>query len=413
MNLTKKYLLNLSKKDQDHLLSAMKEGARLWNDLVYICRNEYKQGRWITAVELQKQVQSQYNLHSDIITSLCQRIDSNRKTARIMIKQNPKFKYPYKKKEEVTISGKNRQILNNNYLSLNKNIKIKIDDSIDLSKCTMFHIVHKKSTFYLYMPEEQPEAEIKSTGVQCAIDMGEIHAIATICTNSDKLILTGRVARSFKRFRNKSHAKLNKDMKKCQRDSRRHKRLIKAKDKLSKKSKNKLRNFYHHLTNKFVETCIDNNVDTVYLGNLKNIGQNTKRRLRHESRQKMSQFEVGTIRDLVSYKCEMLGIKVEVVSEKWTTQTCPACGKRYKPKGRVYKCSKCGFVGHRDIVGCYNILSNDVEIDLSLIDGKIRGRHPIKISTQKRSRRFRLNPCISDNISSLSNQESPQFIAGE
>ena len=39
------------------------------------------------------------------------------------------------------------------------------------------------------------------------------------------------------------------------------------------------------------------------------------------------------------------------------SQTCPRCMRRYKPKGRTYRCPACGFVTHRDAVGCANILS--------------------------------------------------------
>jgi putative transposase len=47
-------------------------------------------------------------------------------------------------------------------------------------------------------------------------------------------------------------------------------------------------------------------------------------------------------------------MKVELQDERYTSQTCPACGKRHKPKNRIYKCS-CGFQFHRDAVGSINI----------------------------------------------------------
>ncbi|HKC74809.1 MAG TPA: zinc ribbon domain-containing protein [Chloroflexota bacterium] len=39
------------------------------------------------------------------------------------------------------------------------------------------------------------------------------------------------------------------------------------------------------------------------------------------------------------------------------TKTCPSCGRRYKAKGRMYRCRnpRCGFVFHRDGVGAINI----------------------------------------------------------
>jgi len=55
------------------------------------------------------------------------------------------------------------------------------------------------------------------------------------------------------------------------------------------------------------------------------------------------------------YKWEKLGLKYVPQEESYTSKTCPACGSRKKPTGREYKC-KCGFVGHRDLVGATNIL---------------------------------------------------------
>jgi Putative transposase DNA-binding domain len=37
---------------------------------------------------------------------------------------------------------------------------------------------------------------------------------------------------------------------------------------------------------------------------------------------------------------------------------CPECGHRHKPKGRVWHCRKCGFRGHRDLVGSVNMHEN-------------------------------------------------------
>lgn len=63
------------------------------------------------------------------------------------------------------------------------------------------------------------------------------------------------------------------------------------------------------------------------------------------------------IRKFVEYKAQAEGIAVKLVDERYTSQTCPTCGNRHKPKGRNYRCPSCGFSGHRDQVGQINILS--------------------------------------------------------
>src|SRR5205085_994881 len=61
------------------------------------------------------------------------------------------------------------------------------------------------------------------------------------------------------------------------------------------------------------------------------------------------------IRDLKD-KAAMEGIEVVEVDERGTSSTCLACRRRVpKPRGRTFRCTFCGFSGHRDLVGAANI----------------------------------------------------------
>jgi len=71
----------------------------------------------------------------------------------------------------------------------------------------------------------------------------------------------------------------------------------------------------------------------------------------------MSRWNHGKISDYVEYKAAAEGIVVELVDEHHTSQTCPNCEHRHKPRGREYCCPACGFQAHRDVVGQVNILS--------------------------------------------------------
>ncbi|MCB0082702.1 MAG: transposase, partial [Caldilineaceae bacterium] len=51
------------------------------------------------------------------------------------------------------------------------------------------------------------------------------------------------------------------------------------------------------------------------------------------------------------------GMRVVVQDERYTSQTCPNCQNRHKPRGRNYRCPSCGIQAHRDVVGQVNILS--------------------------------------------------------
>ena len=64
-------------------------------------------------------------------------------------------------------------------------------------------------------------------------------------------------------------------------------------------------------------------------------------------------------------KFESVGGITEVVSERYTSRTCPKCGniKKKSPKGRIYKCKKCKFEYDRDGVGAINIMKLNVSFN--------------------------------------------------
>jgi len=80
--------------------------------------------------------------------------------------------------------------------------------------------------------------------------------------------------------------------------------------------------------------------------------------LSKQTNQKISGWNHGKMRALITYKAAAEGITVTLQDEHYTSQTCPQCGHRHKPRGRVYTCGQCGFSGHRDVVGQINILSS-------------------------------------------------------
>ena len=91
------------------------------------------------------------------------------------------------------------------------------------------------------------------------------------------------------------------------------------------------------------------------IGDVRDIADGVKHGKQHN--QQSSQWNHGQMRQYITYKAEAEGIAVELVEEHYTTQTCPNCSKRHKPRGRRYTCGQCGFSTHRDVVGQINILS--------------------------------------------------------
>ena len=112
-------------------------------------------------------------------------------------------------------------------------------------------------------------------------------------------------------------------------------------------------------TSSLIGSCIEGEVSTIVIGDVKGIRADIN--YSSKSNQKLHQWLAGRIYDLIEYKAKSVGIKVKLQNEAYTSQTCPECGSRYKPKNRNYKCSECDFRYHRDGVGAINIWKKYLE----------------------------------------------------
>src|SRR5205823_9993408 len=137
--------------------------------------------------------------------------------------------------------------------------------------------------------------------------------------------------------------------------SRRRRRLIRSKKRQLRRLDQQLRDALHKQTTHLVSTLHRDGVQTVVIGDIRDIRAGTD--YGPTANQRLHQMPSGIVRHMLTYKAERVGMRVVLVDERYTTRTCPACRRRYKPKGRMYRCrnKQCGFVFHRDGVGAINI----------------------------------------------------------
>ena len=196
------------------------------------------------------------------------------------------------------------------------------------------------------------ETHTTTTGKEViGVDIGEIHPIVSH-NGQDTHIYNGRYIRSLYRHRNKVLAEFSQAIRRCKRHSKRWWKLTRRKWKRIRKVDKQIKDALHKHTTKFVKYCHAKGIGTIVLGDLTGIRNNIK--ARKKERQKLHQWAFSKIAELVTYKAKALGIKVKVIDEAYTSQTCPKCGNRKKPTNRNYTCN-CGFKYHRDGVGAINI----------------------------------------------------------
>jgi putative transposase len=187
-----------------------------------------------------------------------------------------------------------------------------------------------------------------------AVDLGEIHPVV-VSDEQQATIITCRERRHQQQGHAKRLAKLSKALSTKQKGSRRYKRLRAARTRMRARHKRIMRDMEHKISRAIVDVACERQAGTIAIGDVRDVADGVKHGKQHN--QQASQWNHGRIRQYITYKAQAEGIAVKLVDEHYTTQTCPNCSKRHKPRGRMYSCGRCGFSAHRDVVGAVNILS--------------------------------------------------------
>lgn len=120
----------------------------------------------------------------------------------------------------------------------------------------------------------------------------------------------------------------------------------------------------HCVTRAAVDWAVENKVGKFYVGKLDTLPKGRKkgkRRIKQVARN--NRWEMPTQVKYLDEKLELVGGEgTEEASEAFSSQTCPSCGRRHKPRNRAFHCKTskggCGWKGDRDEVGGVNFLSS-------------------------------------------------------
>lgn len=367
-----------SKKDLDYLFQCNKLSAEVWNLCLELDKNYQEQhGKPINRTELQKSTRKCVPLHSKNIQHVVHKYlfarDSMWKSIKAKHEDSHKVKLPYKYKKYFT-TGWDYQAIDIDYdkgvLRLKRSQIIKNGKRIIYPpiKCYVksipqniveIELVWRGRLMLVVKYKEQLEyLQIKSNN-SAAIDLGEIHSITSIDNNGNAIIITGRLMRSFKRFRNKEQSKLKSKMSKCTKYSNQWDKYNKAMQKLKYKTERKINDSIHKITKHYVDYCIMNDISKVYYGDLDSATRSTKGRINKHVGQKLQQFEHGELIKSLEVKLSRYGVELIKVKEYYTSQKCPNCKELNKTNSRNYVCKNCNYTQHRDVVGSINILNDN------------------------------------------------------
>jgi putative transposase len=273
-------------------------------------------------------------------------------------------KFPYHRRKFRTTIWKNTAIRRNGDVLVLSNgrgntpITIPIPDHLrDVLRFLEVRLVYDQRaghyTWHLVVengmqPKPAPGANI------VAVDLGEIHP-AVVGDEQEATIITCRERRHQSQGHAKRLGQIHRAIARKRKGSRRHKRLARAKARMKAKHQRVMRDLEHKISRAVVETALEQKAGTLVLGDVRDLADGVACGKVHN--QRMSQWDHGKLREDITYKAEAEGIAVKLEDESYTSQTCPQCGQRHKPKGRRFCCPACGFQAHRDVVGQVNILS--------------------------------------------------------
>lgn len=322
--------------------------------LVTYWRIVRKKGLFLSQYGMEKLCISN-QLHSHTSDAIVGNFYSSIKSANARKKAgSTKAKYPRRRKYFYKITWKSTAIkVKDGLLHLSNgkgNLALVISWQWDKPK--QVEIGWKKGKGYQLRATYLTTATASPTGEKvAAIDQGEVRT-ATVFDGENTTIYSGRLIRSRVRYRAKTIARLDAKISKTKSGSKKRKALVATKHRIIAKLGNQINDILHKQSSHLVSTLFKAGVQTVVIGDIRDIRNSIK--YGAKTNQKLHSWSFGKYRWMVEYKAEKLGMKVVLQDEAYSSQTCPACGKRHKPSGRTYTC-KCGFRFDRDGVGSYNI----------------------------------------------------------
>src|SRR5947209_11956717 len=384
-------LVNLSTGQFNRLKAAQMEAAHVWNE----CMQTHKQARlgqaiWPGEQDLRDLVKGRFALHSQSIQAIVRMFVTNIATTRTLRKEHPEMRmnYPWQEKRFYPVSWPAQAVSKEKgrvVLPMGKgrpSLVLPLDLPENSGACTLVW----NHGFELHVCIEVPQAEASPGEVQATVDLGEIHLAAVTTSTSKALMVTGRGIRSLKRQRNQQLGKIARKQSRCQKYSRRWKKLQRAKNKQCRRTERRIRDTRHKATRQVIDFCVENNTGSLFIGNPHGV-RNQDKGTHHN--QRMALWEYGKDIDYLTHKAKAAHIMSFTGSERGTSSRCPVCGHKHKPKGRNWTCRVCGFAGHRDLVGSVNMHFEAFDTHLKFP----RSFTYLRPGLSRRSRRADTPPC--------------------
>lgn len=216
----------------------------------------------------------------------------------------------------------------------------------------------KDNKYKINIVYDYKEQSLKSDNKQyCGIDLG-INNLMTVTSNKSgiqPLVINGRPLKSVNQYYNKKKSEYQSKLPNNKKTSKRI-------EKLSFKRDCKIQDYLHKATNKIIQFCLDNELNTIIVGY--NEFWKQKINIGKVNNQKFVQIPFEKMLFMLKYKCEMNGINITTHEESYTSKCSfldnEVISKHKKYLGKRVKRgmfrSYDGTLINSDVNGSYNII---------------------------------------------------------
>ena len=329
--------------------ASRREAARLWGDLVIRHHRLRRLGwKWPSKARWQRWARGRYPSISaqstqQLIGEFCEAVESCRQLRK---NGQAEARYPWRKPRYHNVVYTNQDArLRNGRLVLPHGtsgmLRIRLPETTTLPG----RLIEVRLSFGIVRlvcaVPDTPRPQQTIIGV----DLG-VNTLLAATDGVRVFLVSGRGVKAVIQWRNKTLASLQQAQSSKTQYSRRWKRLQRRKSHVLAKTKRQVRDATHQATHAIAEafpgaTCF--------------VGEPFNEAAQRIGRVQAQQVSTACTRKLIQ-QLEYKTAGAIVISEAYSSQTCPVCGERSK-HCRIYRCRHCGATGPRDAVGAVNILS--------------------------------------------------------
>jgi len=352
-------------RELDSLCSELnRTAARIYNKTMSkVQKIKSKKGFWLSPGAAQKYIlrwADTVNIHTHSKQAMVQQYFQALSSYFNAVRTKSDLKPPYKKKNFMPFIWKDTAIK----LSPDGVLKLSMGSSQEPiliqttlpadTKIRQAKLVYEDEKYYLHLAIEVKNKHKKNqTKKVMSVDPGILRPI-TCFDGFEVISYHGGILNSVIRYRNKKLAEFQQMLSRCKKGSRRYRKLLKAKKRMLRRIRYQIKDILHKITSNFLKICLHKGIGTIVIGDVTNIRERVEGN--DNFNQKIHQWCFRKMVEMITYKAQLLGIEVKLVSEEYTSQVCPVCGSKNHAVGRNYECKSCGFRYHRDGVGAINIL---------------------------------------------------------